>query len=82
VYLLQSKTFRIKGEYRAKKKRIPFMKEVRALKEADAIEIILSQLGSKHRVKRKFIKIIEIKPIQPDEITDPIIKDTAELLRL
>ena len=75
--------FRIKGEYRAKNKKIPFTKEVKALKEAHAIEKILSLIGSKHRVPRKFIKITEIKQIQVDEITDQIIKSiTSELSRI
>ncbi|MFX1518882.1 MAG: 50S ribosomal protein L18Ae [Promethearchaeota archaeon] len=75
--------FRVKGEYRAKNKKIPFAKEVKALKEAHAIEKILSLIGSKHRVPRNFIKITEIKQIQTDEITDPIIKSiTSELSRI
>jgi len=75
--------FRIKGEYRAKNQKIPFAKEVKALKEDHAIEKILSLIGSKHRVPRKFIKITEVKQIQDDEITDPIIKSiTSELSRI
>jgi large subunit ribosomal protein LX len=72
--------FRIKGEYRAKNKKIPFTKEVKALKEAHAIEKLLSLIGSKHRVPRKFITITEIKQIQVDELTDPVLKSiTSEL---
>lgn len=75
--------FRIKGEYRAKNKNIPFVKEVKALKEAHAIENVLSLIGSKHRVPRKFIKITEITQIQDDEIEDPIVKSiTSELSRI
>ena len=75
--------FRIKGEYRAKNKKIPFAKEVKALKKAHAIDKILSHIGSKHSVPRKFIKITEIKQIQVDEITDPIVKSiTSELSRI
>jgi large subunit ribosomal protein LX len=75
--------FRITGEYRAKNKKIPFAKEVRALKEAHAIENVLSLIGSKHKVPRKFIKIIEIEEIQDEEITDPVLKSiTSELTRI
>ena len=82
VFLLS--VFRIKGEYRAKNKKIPFAKEVKALKEAHAIENVLSLIGSKHKVPRKFINISEIKEItDPDEITDPVIKSiTSELSRI
>ena len=75
--------FRIKGAYRAKNKNIPFTKEVNALKEAHAIENVLSLIGSKHKVPRKFIKITEIKEIQDEEITDPVLKSiTSELSQI
>ncbi len=81
VFLLS--VFRIKGCYRAKNKKIPFAKEVKALKETHAIENVLSLIGSKHKVPRKFIKITEIKQIQDEEITDPVLKSiTSELSRI
>ncbi len=81
VFLLS--VFRIYGFYRAKKKKIPFAREVKALKETHAIENVLSLIGSKHKVPRKFIKITEIKQIQDEEITDPVLKSiTSELSRI
>ncbi len=81
VFLLS--VFRIKGVYRAKSKKIPFAKEIKALKETHAIENVLSLIGSKHKVPRKFIKITEISQIQDEDITDPVLKSlTSELSRI
>ena len=62
------KTFHIRGEYKKRKKMIPFGKYVRALNEKDAIEYIYNTLGSKHKVKRN---MISIDPKNIREITDP-----------
>jgi large subunit ribosomal protein LX len=62
------KTFHIRGEFRKRKKKIPFGKYVRAINEKDAIEYIYNTLGSKHKVKRN---MIEIDPKNIREITDP-----------
>jgi len=62
------KTFHIRGEFRKRKKKIPFGKYVRAINEKDAIECIYNTLGSKHKVKRN---MIEIDPKNIREITDP-----------
>jgi large subunit ribosomal protein LX len=69
------KTFHIRGEYRRRKKKIPFGKYVRAVNEKDALEYIYNTLGSKHKVKRN---MIDIDPKNIREITDPEeIKDTV-----
>ena len=41
-----------------------------ALKEAHVIEKIYSELGSRHRVKRRDITITEIAEIKPEEATN------------
>jgi ribosomal protein L20A (L18A) len=46
--------------------------------ETEARERALSILGSKHRVRRRAIRIEEVKPITAQEATDPLI---AGLLR-
>jgi len=71
------KVFRIAGKINKPNWKTNFKKEVRALKPEDAVEKIYKELGSKHRAKRFQIKILEVKEIQPEEITNPIIKKLA-----
>ncbi len=74
------KTFHIRGEFKKKKEKIPFGKYVRALNVEDALEVIYSVVGSKHRVKRNliFINTKDIKEIKnPEEIKDVIVKTFA-----
>ncbi len=68
------KVFRITGKIDKPNWKTNFRKEVRALKPEDAVEKIYKELGSKHRAKRFQIKILEVKEIPPEEITNPIIK--------
>ena len=68
------KIFRVIGEYRKNLMKIRFSKEVRALKQEDALEIVFSEIGSNHKVKRRNIKILEIKEIRPEEVKSPLIK--------
>lgn len=56
----------------------PFCKEIIGNDEDEAKEKIYSILGSRHKVKRKMIKIESIQEIQKNEITDPVIKYTVE----
>ncbi len=67
---MSSKVWRVKGEYRKLKRKFIFSKEMIALKEAHVRERIYSELGSRHRVKRKDITISEIVEIKPEESTD------------
>ncbi|MHA1202895.1 MAG: 50S ribosomal protein L18Ae [Candidatus Heimdallarchaeaceae archaeon] len=74
------KTFHISGEFKKKKDKIPFGKYVRALNVEDALEMVYSIVGSKHRVKRNMIYVDakDIKEItNPEEIKDVIVKTFA-----
>ncbi|MDH5783202.1 MAG: 50S ribosomal protein L18Ae [Candidatus Bathyarchaeota archaeon] len=71
------KVFRITGKIDKPNWKTNFRKEVRALKPEDAVEKIYKELGSKHRVKRFQIKILKVKEISPEEVTNPIIKKLA-----
>ena len=74
------KTFHIRGEFKKRKEKIPFGKYVRALNVEDALEVVYSIVGSKHRVKRNliFIKTENIKEITNlEEIKDVIVKTFA-----
>ncbi len=74
------KTFHIRGEFKKRKDKIPFGKYVRALNVEDALEVVYSIVGSKHRVKRNMIYINakDIKEItNPENIKDIIVKTFA-----
>ncbi len=68
------KTYRIEGVMLISHDRLPtwqkFVKEVRAVKPGDAIEYVYSVLGSKHKLRRKHIKILKIQEITPEEARD------------
>ena len=70
------KIFRIVGTYRKKYKKYLFRKEVRALKEKDALEKALTQITSIGILRRQ-ITIQEIKEITPEESQDYLIRELS-----
>jgi len=70
------KIFRIIGTYSKKYKKYLFRKEVRALKENDALEKALTQITSIGILRRQ-INIKEIKEISPDEAQDYLIRELS-----
>ena len=69
------KAYRIRGTFRmGVVKNNPFTIEVAAKKKEEAIEKIYGILGSRHGVKRREIKIEEVKAIKKDEIEDPVVR--------
>ena len=71
------KIYRIIGTYRKKYKKYLFRKEVRALKEKDALEKTLSQITSIGILRRQ-INIQEIKEITPEECQDYLIRELSK----
>jgi len=71
------KIYRINGTYRKKYKKYLFRKEVRALKEKDALEKALSQITSIGILRRQ-INIQEIKEITPEESQDYLIRELSK----
>jgi len=72
------KIFRIVGTYYKNHKKYLFRKEVRALKQEDALEKALSQITS-IGIYRRQIKVAEIKEISPEECEDYLIRDLAHM---
>jgi len=58
---------------------VKFVKEIRALKPEHAIERLYSELGSKHKVKRANIKIVDIVEIKPEEAENRLVRDLERL---
>ncbi|NVM19175.1 MAG: 50S ribosomal protein L18a [Candidatus Lokiarchaeota archaeon] len=71
------KIYRIIGTYRKKYKKYLFRKEVRALKEKDALEKALTQITSIGILRRQ-INIQEIKVITPEESQDYLIRELSK----
>ncbi len=71
------KIFRIIGTYNKKFKKYLFRKEVRALKEKDALEKALTQITSIGILRRQ-INIKEIKEISLDEAQDYLIRELSK----
>lgn len=78
-YLVMSeiKIFRIIGNYKKNHKKYLFRKEVRALREEDALENVLSQITSIGILRRQ-INIQEVKQISLEESQDYLIRELSE----
>jgi large subunit ribosomal protein LX len=63
-----SKIWRASGAYRKNKRTFTFSRELFADKESHVREKILSELGSRHRVKRREIEIDKVIEIKPEEV--------------
>jgi len=68
------KVFRVTGEIRKPNLKTSFRKEIIAVKPEHAVEKVYAELGSKHRVKRFHIKIVNVEEIPPQEIENPLLK--------
>ncbi|MFX1310293.1 MAG: 50S ribosomal protein L18Ae [Promethearchaeota archaeon] len=71
------KIYRIIGNYKKNHKKYLFRKEVRSLKEEDAVEKVLSQITS-IGIYRRQINIQEIKEISLEESQDHLIRELSE----
>ncbi len=72
--MFRMKVFRVTGEIRKPNLKTPFCKEVLAEKAEHAVEKAYAEIGSKHRVKRFYMKILKVEEVSPEEIANPILK--------
>ena len=68
------KVFKVTGEIRKPNLKTPFAKEVLADKPEHAIEKAYAEIGSRHRVKRFYMKILNVEEVSPEEIANPVLK--------
>ena len=71
------KVYRVTGTFLMGESYQQFTKEIIGTGKSEAIERLYSDLGSKHYVNRRNIKIEKISEIKPNKIEDPIIKFKA-----
>lgn len=69
------KAFRVRGTFLMGRNRHPFTKEVTAENQEVAVERVLSDLGSRHRTKRRDIAVKEVAELSADEVTDTVVAD-------
>ncbi|MFQ5910570.1 MAG: 50S ribosomal protein L18Ae [Thermoplasmata archaeon] len=67
------KPYKISGTFLMGQSWSPFRKEVAGEDENDAVERLLSDLGSKHRVKRRNIKISSVEGLKGEEVEDSLV---------
>jgi ribosomal protein L20A (L18A) len=69
------KAFKINGKIEVEKRRWQkFSKEIAAVDEAKAREMIFCDFGSRHRMKRRSIEIKSVEEVPKDKIIDHAVK--------
>ena len=66
------KVFLVEGEIRKPNYQTIFRRKIRALKPEHAVEAVYKELGSKHRVKRFQIRILNVREVEPEELKAPL----------
>ena len=65
------KAYRAIGTFRAGKRNQPYTLDVVADIEETATELVYSNFGSRHRVKRRFVIIETLSEINPSDSLEP-----------
>lgn len=68
------KIFRVTGKITKPNWQTSFQKEIRALRQEEALDRVYKEIGSKHKAKRFQIKILKVEEIKPEEVTDLTVK--------
>ena len=71
------KAYKVSGSFMMGTKWMKYSREVAAVDEAGAKERIFSDLGSKHKVRRRYIKIDEVAEVPVDQVEDLAVKHLA-----
>lgn len=64
------KIFRVTGEIRRPMLQTSFRQMIAAVKPEHAVEKVYAELGSRHRVKRFHIEILNVEEVPPEEIEE------------
>ncbi|AWS00051.1 50S ribosomal protein L18Ae [Metallosphaera hakonensis] len=77
------KTYMVRGTALFNESEFPvrqnFVKYVRALNENQAKERVYADFGSKNKIKRKSIQILEVKEVDPSTVKEKRIKELSKL---
>jgi len=66
------RTFKIAGEIKKGKTRIPFAVEVNALKQEHALQRLYADMGSRHRARRFEITINSVEQVNKEEAANDV----------
>jgi large subunit ribosomal protein LX len=69
--------FLVRGTVRMSREWTKFSKEVAAEDSERAVEIVLSDLGSKHRLPRRLIQVKDVTPVALEKIEDSVVRFKA-----
>jgi len=72
------KVFKVTGTFKMGDKWQKFSRETFAKNEKAAVEFLYSDIGGKHRLKRKDIQIDKVKAISPEEVESLVLKQMIE----
>jgi len=72
------KAFLVRGTVRMTRDWTKFAKEVAADSPENAVERLLSDFGSKHRLPRGRIKVKDVTDLPTDQVTDPVVRFRIE----
>ncbi|MDQ1279131.1 MAG: large subunit ribosomal protein [Thermoproteota archaeon] len=72
------KIFRVKGEIHKPDYRMKFSKDIRALKQEDAVERAFTDIGGQHNVKRFHLKVTSVEEIKIEDVKNPIVRMLSE----
>ncbi|MGQ9587850.1 MAG: 50S ribosomal protein L18Ae [Thermoplasmata archaeon] len=76
------KAFEVKGHFLVSTRRWqPFSMEVASTDENAAIEKTMALIGSRHKVKRKFVKIEDVKALEAEKVSNHAVKHLLEAKR-
>ncbi len=78
MQLSEVKIFRIKGEIHKPDYKMKFSKDIRALKQEDAVEKAYSEIGGQHKVKRFYIRVTSVEEIKKEDVKNPIVRTLSE----
>ena len=67
------KAFRATGSFRSGKNNQPYTLDIVAENEADAMERVYSNFGSRHGTPRRFVSIDSMESINPSNSTAPVV---------
>ncbi len=67
IEMAEVKVYRVTGKIAKPNLQTSFQQVVRAVRSEDAVETILKNLGSKHRVKRCYIRIEKVEEVSDEE---------------
>jgi len=69
------RVFRVSGFMKIRREWQKFSLELTGVKREDVVEQVYSLLGSRHKLKRAHIRIVEVKEISPEEVQSPRLRD-------